>query len=130
MTDAPLILLVDPSDTFRELLGIWLERNGYAVAATGNAAEALVLARSRRPDLIVGEHPLELPDGATLCRTLLDDAATRDIPFIALTAHAMPEEVSDAGACHHAGVAVKPVHLGTILELVGRHCAPAAVPVG
>jgi CheY-like chemotaxis protein len=112
------VLVVDPDPDARRILIMLLEHRGYFVAATDDPLTALELARARVPHAILGEHPQRLPDGSLLCETLLLDEATRGIPFLAVTAGATPAELVRARRTHPAGVAVKPLPLLEIAELV------------
>lgn len=117
MTDAT-ILVVDPNRDQRTILSALLRDRGYRVLDTADPEEALRLAAEWAPDLILGEHPVELPDGSALCEAFLEDPLTADIPFLALTARAMPDEVEAARATHTAGVLLKPVSLTRLLAAV------------
>lgn len=114
----PVILLVDPNQDQRAILTALLKSHGYGVLATDDPEEALRWAVERRPDLILGEHPVDLPEGDPLCVALLGNPATAGIPFLALTSRAMPDEILAARASHPAGVLVKPVPLPRLLAEV------------
>lgn len=120
----PVIFLVDPNDDHRAMLMTLLGIAGYETAGSATADAAVKRIRLHRPTLIIGEHPTPLSDGRPLCEVLAADPSTRDIPFLALTARAMPEEFEAARAAHPAGVLVKPVSLVRIVEevltLIGR----------
>jgi CheY-like chemotaxis protein len=120
---APLLFLVEPDPLLAEAFEAYLEHYGYRTRIVG-ASE--VLAASEVPDLIIGEHPLHLPEGRVLCDVLKEDVRTAGIPFLAVTARAMPAEVSDARMSHAAGVLVKPVRLHRLLEAVERLVGEAA----
>ena len=119
------VLVVDPGPDMRRIFITLLEHRGYFVAATDDPVTALELARAGVPDVIIGEHPLRLPDGSLLCERLLADESVRDIPFIAVTAHADPGELLDAHRTHPAGVAVKPVLPIEIAGMVHRLVGPS-----
>lgn len=127
-----LILLVDPDDDSREILRLPLERRGYEVAEARDGAEALYQVRTLRPDLVIGEHPVRLPDGSVLCETLRRDPATAGVPFLAITSYAVPEELERARRTHSAGVLVKPVSPARVVEavweLVGSPFRSAPLP--
>jgi CheY-like chemotaxis protein len=116
----PLAVVVDPSRDFRTILVEFLTHDGFAAAATADPDEALDWALTRQPAVIVGEHPLSLRDGRLLCEALLDDPATAAIPFLAVTARALPEDLDSAGRTHAHGVLSKPAEPAAILRHVRR----------
>lgn len=61
----------------------------YEIDEYDNGADALAGLRSRKPDLVLLDISLPGMDGTDVLRELRDDAALRDLPVIALTAHAM-----------------------------------------
>jgi CheY-like chemotaxis protein len=117
---AARIVVVDPNADMRTILGMLLEHRGYAVAAIKDPDEALALVATEGADAMIGEHPLPLRDGRTLCGALHDDPRTRHIPFIAVTARALPENLEDAWISHPHGVFAKPVQPRVVLDHVER----------
>ena len=86
MLPAGPILIVDDEEDLLNLLDINLRREGFQTLKATTAADALKLARQRRPALVILD--LMLPDlsGTEVCRRLRSDAATADVPVIMLTA--------------------------------------------
>ncbi len=86
---ARTVLVVEDEQKIRELLRGYLERAGYSVLTTGSGAEALTLAASALPDLIVLD--LGLPDvpGETVARAIRQRA---EIPILMLTAKASEDD--------------------------------------
>jgi two-component system phosphate regulon response regulator PhoB len=80
------ILVVEDEADIQEVLEYNLKRDGHDVVLTGTAKEGLRHARERRPDLVLLD--LMLPDGSgtELCKTLRQDAATRGVRVVMLTA--------------------------------------------
>ena len=85
----PKILLVEDDEMNRDMLSRRLELENYAVVQAVNGLEAIAQARAEVPDLILMDISLPELDGWEATRRLKADAATRAIPVIALTAHAM-----------------------------------------
>ncbi len=81
------ILIVDDNEPDRELLKMLLEFNGYRVTVAANGVEALAAARNSRPDAIVSDVAMPKMDGFALCRTWMQDAELRAIPFIFYSAN-------------------------------------------
>ena|SRR5688572_9983472 len=94
------ILLVEDNEMNRDMLMRRLARKGYEVLACIDAEEAIALARSAVPSLILMDVGLPKMNGWDATRLLKADSATRHIPVIALTADAMlglEEKARDAG---------------------------------
>ncbi|HSM36709.1 MAG TPA: response regulator [Longimicrobiales bacterium] len=123
----PTILLVEDNDLNRDMLSRRLSRRGYDVEVAVDGAEALEKARAVAPDLVLMDMSLPVLDGWAATRELRASDDTRDIPVIALTAHAMAE---DRGKALDAGCDdfdTKPVEfarlLGKIEALLNRGSA-------
>jgi two-component system cell cycle response regulator DivK len=85
----PLILVVDDYQDAREMYAEYLQFSGFRVAEARNGNEAVAQARSLRPDLILMDLSLPGMDGWEATRVLKADDATRHIPIVALTGHAL-----------------------------------------
>ena len=77
------ILVVDDEPRIAEIARDYLERAGFRVTTAGNGADALAIARARRPDLIVLDLGLPHMDGLDVTRTLRKQS---NVPIIMLTA--------------------------------------------
>lgn len=94
------ILLVEDNEMNRDMLSRRLTRSGYEVVIAVQGEEGVALARSSAPDMILMDMSLPVLDGWEATRRLKGDPETRDIPVIALTAHAMSgdrEKAQEAG---------------------------------
>ena len=89
MTNQPLILVVDDYQDAREMYAEYLQFSGFRVAEAKNGNEAVAQARSLRPDLILMDLSLPGMDGWEATRVLKADEATKHIPIVALTGHAL-----------------------------------------
>ena len=94
------ILVIEDNEMNRDMLSRRLKRKGYTVVLAVNGKEGLSLTQEEVPDLILMDMSLPELDGWEATRQLKADALTRDIPVIALTAHAM---VSDREKAMEAG---------------------------
>jgi two-component system cell cycle response regulator DivK len=83
------ILLVEDNELNRDMLRRRLERRGFSVTIAVDGAGALAAAKVEVPDLVLMDLRLPDLDGREVTRRLKSDAATGDVPVIALTAHAM-----------------------------------------
>lgn len=120
----PRVLIVEPNGDMRLILAKLLEHEGFAVTATDDPDHALELAVTFGTEVMIGEHPLPLSDGRFLCAALLEDARTCSIPFVAVTARALPEDLACARTTHLHGVFAKPVAPRRVLEHVKRLLGP------
>ncbi len=84
-TETARILVVDDEQTVREMVGINLRADGYDVVFAADGNEALSVARSASPDLIVLDVMLPGRDGLEVCRTLRSES---NVPILLLSARA------------------------------------------
>ena len=86
------VLLVDDDESNRDMLSRRLEHRGYQVVTAVDGREAVEQARAEVPSLILMDLTLPVLDGLAATRELKSRPELRDIPVIALTAHAGPED--------------------------------------
>jgi two-component system, cell cycle response regulator DivK len=117
----PKILYVEDNDDNLYMLTLRFEAlDGYEVVSAVDGAAGLAKAVSEKPDLILMDLNLPVMDGWEATRRLKADAGTRDIPVIALTAHAMAGEREKALACGADDFDTKPVEFDRLLAKVTR----------
>src|SRR5438105_4797451 len=83
------ILLVEDNVANRRMAEFLLKSKGMIVIEAVSGADAVELARSERPDLIVMDVQLPGMDGFAATRAIKADPVTRHIPVVAMTAYAM-----------------------------------------
>jgi CheY-like chemotaxis protein len=115
----PKLLLVDDNELNCDMLTRRLVRKGYAVTVAHDGMSAIQMAQSGQPDLILMDMTLPVLDGTEATRRLKADAATRGIPVIALTAHAMESDHQKALQAGFDDFDTKPVDLVRLLEKIG-----------
>ncbi len=120
------ILLVDDNEVNLKLAQQILVASGYEVRAAARGARAIEMACTRRPDLILLDIRLPDFDGLEVLRRLRSLPETKDIPVVAMTAQAMPDEVEGFTAAGRDGYIQKPIGLQTFRAGVHRHLAIAA----
>ena len=111
----PTLLLVEDNEVGREGLSRHLRRRGFEVLVAADGQQALDTARAAGPDLILMDMSLPVLDGWEATRRLKADAATRAIPVIALTAHAMSSDREQALSAGCDDYDTKPVDLERLL---------------
>jgi DNA-binding response OmpR family regulator len=92
--DAPLVLVADDEEDIRALVAFRLDRAGYDVITAADGEEALTLATTRLPDLVVLDMMMPKANGLEVTRSLRGLDATKDIPVILLTARAQEADVA------------------------------------
>ena len=100
MTDGgtPLVLVADDEEDIRALVAFRLKRAGYDVITAADGAEALTLATTRLPDLVVLDMMMPKATGLEVTRSLREQDSTKDIPVILLTARAQEADVASGFA--------------------------------
>ena len=98
-TSKPLILVVDDFLDSREMYGTYLEFAGYRVALAADGHDALAKAFELLPDAVLLDMSLPGIDGWEVTRRLKQADATREIPVIAVSGHALREHSDNAKVC-------------------------------
>lgn len=109
------ILLVEDNEMNRDMLSRRLMRKGYEVVIAIDGQQGVEMAASEAPDLILMDMSLPVIDGWEAARRVRQNEATRKIPVIALTAHAMAgdrEKAIEAGCDDYD---TKPVEITRLL---------------
>jgi two-component system cell cycle response regulator DivK len=118
------ILLVEDNEMNRDMLSRRLMRKGYDVVMAIDGQQGIDMASSEGPDIILMDMDLPIVDGWEATRRVKADDATRTIPVIALTAHAMAAHRDQALAAGCDDFDTKPVDfprlLGKIEALLTR----------
>jgi len=83
------ILLVEDDEMNRDMLSRRLQLEGFFVVNASDGLDGIAQARVESPDLILMDMSLPELDGCAATRRLKADPTTRQIPIVALTAHAM-----------------------------------------
>lgn len=114
----PKILLVEDNEMNRDMLSRRLEKRGYTLALAVDGGQGVALARSELPDLILMDMSLPVLDGWDATRQIKADPATKVIPVIALTAHAMESDRQKALEAGCDDFDTKPVELARLLTKI------------
>src|SRR4051794_31471513 len=102
----------------RDSLTRLLRRRGYELLAAHDGAEGVAMGQSEMPDLILMDMSLPGVDGWEATRRLKAAPETRDIPIIALTAHAMSADREKALAAGCNDYDSKPIELARLLPKI------------
>jgi two-component system, cell cycle response regulator DivK len=112
------ILLVEDNEMNRDMLSRRLIRNGHEVSIAIDGQQGVDMALAQLPDLILMDMSLPVIDGWEATRRVRANDATRGIPVIALTAHAMAgdrEKAMEAGCDDYD---TKPVEITRLLSKI------------
>ena len=109
------ILLVEDNEMNRDMLSRRLLRNGYEVVIAVDGGEGVAMATAESPDLILMDMSLPVLDGWEATRQLKAELKTREIPVIALTAHAMAGDREQALAAGCDDFDINPIDLDRLL---------------
>ena len=110
------ILIVEDNPKNRDMLSRRLIKRGYEIVMAEDGQEGIDMTTSESPDLILLDMSLPVVDGWGVAKHLKGDDTTKDIPIIALTAHAMSgdrEKTLEAGCDEYE---TKPIRLTELLE--------------
>ena len=116
----PKLLLVEDNEMNRDMLSRRLRRRGFEVITAVDGVEGVARAHAEAPDVILMDMSLPCKDGWAATRELKADPATRHIPIIAQTAHAMSD---DRQKCLEAGCddyMPKPVEFQALIDKIGQ----------
>jgi DNA-binding response OmpR family regulator len=126
--DARLVLVADDEDDIRALVSFRLKRAGYEVITAADGEEALLLATTRLPDLVVLDMMMPKATGLEVMRSMREYEETKDIPVILLTARAQEGDVArgfEAGADDYVKKPFSPQDLQARVQALLERTAPS-----
>jgi DNA-binding response OmpR family regulator len=109
------VLVVDDNDDLREMLGTFLEIDGWQVFTAASGEEGIIMAEKELPNLILLDVMMPKMDGITMFKHLQSNDATKDIPVIFVSAHIFSQEIIKYIETGIAGVITKPFTLEELL---------------
>ena len=117
---AEKVLVIEDNAMNMELATALLEEAGCTAVGTSLAETGIELAKSEKPRLILMDVSLPGMDGLTAVRILKQDPATKDIPIIVMTAHAMSGDEFKAVQAGCNGYLTKPIDTRKFLKMVAH----------
>lgn len=111
----PRILVVEDNEENRDSLARRLQRRGFEVLLAADGRAGVETARAEHPDLVLMDMNMPEVDGWEATRQIKADAATTDVPVIALTAHAMAGDKERALAAGCADYHTKPIEFPKLM---------------
>ena len=118
------ILVVEDNQDNREMVVKVLKFNGYEVIEAVDGEEGIEKAKTEAPDLILLDIYLPKMDGYEVAKRLKGDTDLRDIPVIALTAHAMKGNREQALAAGCDGYISKPIDIRELPKQIEQFLRP------
>ena len=114
------ILIVEDKEMNRDMVGRRLERRGFEIHFALDGQEGLDKMRERKPDLVLMDMGLPVLDGWQATTQAKEDEGLKDIPIIALTAHALETDRQKALAAGADDFDTKPVDIKRLLEKIAN----------
>jgi signal transduction histidine kinase/CheY-like chemotaxis protein len=127
-TPRATVLIAEDNPVNQKIVAAILRRHGYRVETANDGAEALEILSRVPIDLALMDVQMPVIDGLEATRRIRSDPRWKDLPVIALTAHAM---AGDRDRCLAAGMndyITKPVNRSQLVAVVERYLAKAASP--
>jgi CheY-like chemotaxis protein len=110
--------LVEDNEMNRDMLSRRLIRRGYEIVMAFDGEQGVATAQAEKPDLVLMDMSLPGIDGWEATRRIKADAATKTIPVIALTAHAMSDDRAKALEAGCDEYDTKPIDLERLLPKI------------
>jgi two-component system cell cycle response regulator DivK len=114
------ILVVEDNPQNLKLAQLLLQKGGHSVIAADNAEAGILLAQEEKPALVLMDVQMPGMDGLTATRHLREDARTRDIKVVALTALAMKGDAERILAAGCDAYLAKPFQYNDLMSMVNK----------
>ena len=117
---AKRILIVDDSQTMRQMVAFTLTEAGFEVVESQNGQEALKKLEAQTPDLILTDLNMPVMDGITLIRQARALPPTKFIPILMLTTESQAEKKAEGKSAGATGWIVKPFDPPKLLSVIAK----------
>lgn len=118
-----VILIVEDEPRNLKLIRDLLEVSGYIILEAIDGKQGVEIAKAKEPDLILMDIQMPVMEGFEATRILKADERTRDIPIMALTAHAMEGDEEKVKAAGCDGYVSKPIDTRGFLNKITEYLA-------
>lgn len=112
------IMIVEDSPEGRDIYAAALENGGYRVVQAGDGAEAVRIATTEPPDLVVMNLSIPLVSGADAIEILKGHPVTEHIPVLVVSGHSHPDSRESAWEAGCDDYFIKPLRPSQLLEAV------------
>ena len=120
----PLILLVEDNEANIITISSYLTAKGYVIVLANNGEEAIALAQSSKPDLILMDMQMPVMDGLEATRQIRQIPSLDHVPIIAITALAMENDVERCLAAGANDYLSKPIKLRQLTKIIQQFSTP------
>ncbi|WP_434685233.1 GAF domain-containing protein [Pseudanabaena minima] len=120
----PLILLVEDNEANIITISSYLTAKGYVIVLANNGEEAIALAQSSKPDLILMDIQMPVMDGLEATRLIRQIPSLDHVPIIAITALAMENDVERCLAAGANDYLSKPIKLRQLTKMIQQFLTP------
>ena len=114
------VLAADDDPVIQRLLEVNLELEGYEVRLAGDGQEAVEVARTFSPDVVLLDVMMPVMDGWAACEQLRADPDLQDVPVVFLSARAQDADLERGDEVGGTAYLTKPFDPGDLLELVAE----------
>ncbi len=112
------LLLVEDNEMNRDMLSRRLASEGFELVSAETGQQAIDMAQSEQPDLILMDMGMPVMDGWEATRILKSSAETKHIPIIALTAHAFTQDEERSRQAGCDDFLTKPIDFPRLLKAI------------
>lgn len=118
------LLLVEDNELNRDMLTRRLVRKGFSVITAADGQQALEKMRQHQPNLVLMDLNLPVLSGWEACKIAASDPIIAHIPMLALTAHALEQELEKAMDAGCKDYATKPIDFPILLDKIAGLISP------
>jgi CheY-like chemotaxis protein len=115
------ILIVEDNEMNRDMLQRRLERKGYEIVCALDGPSGIRMAEQAMPDVILMDVALGEMDGWEATTQIRANPRTKDIPVIALTAHALDSDRRKSVEVGCVDFETKPISLPDLIDKIEKH---------
>lgn len=114
------ILIIEDDTAIRALVKVYLEKAGHRVREAENGQVGVEMAQAKTPDLAILDINMPVMDGTRVMKALRGEAATKNVPVIALSAVSVPEMRDDMHQLGCEAYVSKPINFDTLNAHIAR----------
>lgn len=114
------ILMIEDDAAIRMLVKTYLEQAGHTVREADNGQDGIIMAQANAPSLVILDINMPVMDGTQTIKALQAEAATKDIPVIALSGVTVPEMRDDMHLLGCSSYVEKPIDFDILMEHTNR----------